>query len=87
MFQCHAQNTSFGQQNIIELATCGMTLNNLKNSTQEENDDKEAVFQSSSVHVNKSILDDLVKSYSIEDTNIDLFPISIQLVGKYTCNS
>ncbi|KAG2193667.1 hypothetical protein INT47_002309, partial [Mucor saturninus] len=83
LFQCHAQQTTtdYGRQNNIELATCGMTMNML-NATQLENDDREAIFQSHSVLVNKSILEELtVSSYRINDLTEDVFPIGIQLIG------
>lgn len=81
LFQCHAQSANFGQQNNIELATCGMTINS-SDATQLENDDREAMFQSNCVLVNKLILDELVKSYSTDDFSDDLFPIGVQLIGK-----
>lgn len=58
-----------------------MTINP-SDATQLENDDREAMFQSNCVLVNKSILDELVKSYSTEDFSDDLFPIGVQLIGK-----
>lgn len=56
--------------------------NNVPNATQLENDDREAIFQSHLVLVNKSILDELmISSCHINDLTNDVFPIGIQLIG------
>lgn len=81
LFKCNSQNT-FGQPNTIELSICNISAKN-DNDTVEQNDDKEAIFESQSILINKSILECLLNDYDQEHNvdKINFFPIGVQLAG------
>ncbi|KAL7325169.1 hypothetical protein PS15p_207685 [Mucor circinelloides] len=79
LFQCLCHN-SFSQQEPVEISACNISYK-ANEDTNEQYAEKEAIFQSNSILINKAILDKLKKDYPNIDENImkDVYPLGIHL--------
>ncbi|KAL9560296.1 hypothetical protein MBANPS3_000023 [Mucor bainieri] len=79
LFQCLCHN-SLSQQEPVEISACNISYKADEDS-EEQFAEKEAIFQSNSILINKAILDKLKKDYPDMDESImnDVYPLGIHL--------